>query len=446
MATVKSLSKANKTKVFRRAYVKRRLVSTGLFETDWQEISEDIKRWGTIKSEVDTFRASKFRLSTLMLKVANDDGRYNPETDDASLWFGYASRERSLVKIEAGYVDESLGADGIWVRNEFPTDTTAYVGVMSGEILLNDQNSVTLRVKPLTQVFREFPAQLLTGWTSTGITASDFIFMLRDMTDGSSNYLFRPFFGDTTSNWNVSTTTVTYSDLNTSSAKDIIDANCWQVIQKLAESENFVPYVSRSGVFNFGSKTSVTATTAWEFYGINTYNTEYGNTIKKIKNFGFKKTNYYSRVSVRYVDTDTETSYSIVEATMAVAGDNAVWNLGHRILNIENFWIPNTVTADALAQTIFDDASVIRNHLEFTTSFIPQIEILDRIEVSYDSADKSPQSRWDFNNWSPGSDELYWDDSRGDSLVMSSKAFKILSAKINLDKMECDYIVRELDN
>lgn len=447
MSTLLNQIKSPWSQVFRRAYVKRRLETTGLFETSWQEITSDVKKWGSVKAAVDAQKINRFTFSNLSIQVANNSGRYNPEDVENSLWYGYASRQRSLVKIEAGFLHATQSAAGIWTRTEFPTSSTLFTGVISGDMFASEDNSIDLNIKPLVKIFEDFPAKNLTGFTSTGITASQFVAMLRDQTDGSSNYVFRPFFGDTTTYWQIASTTQVYGDLNTSTADEVLDKNCWQILQILSESENKIPYVKRDGTFVFGDRTA-TATADFQFYGAGSFNTEYGHTIKKISKYGKKISDYYSRVQVRWHKDDTHTSFSIVEATLSVSGTNDPWNTGHRTFELENFYIATSTVALTIAQQIYDNFSSVKNHIEFTTTFVPHLELLSRIEVTFDTADRNPQSLWDYAYWdtSPSANipSLYWDDSGGDSINLNASPFMALSVEVDLDKLECRFTGRQV--
>lgn len=453
---------------FRRARIKRRSEVTGLFESDWLDITSDVKTWGKIKQEIDPARLYKFSFSNAKLVVANDDGRYNPEDNEASLWYGYLNQQRTLVQIQAGFVRHSLGSSGQWVNNELPasslydvatwdsevylwdlsTSAAQFTGVISGDITLSDKNEVVFNIKPLTSIFQEYPARNLTGWTSTGCTASQFVTMLRDQTDGSGSFVFRPFFGDTTTKWDISTTTNVYSNLNTSTAVGVIDKTCWDVIEKLAEAEDHVPYVSKEGNFRFVPRTANTTTVAFEFHGVGSFNTTYGQTIKSISSYGRKITKYYSRVNVKFVDADTATSYYTKEATFSVSGSNTPWTLGHRTLDIENFYIPNTATAQSVGDAIFTEYSALKNEITFNTSFVPQLDLLDRISIYYDPSEVRSTSLWDQNNWAEDatstSQDLIWDASRGDSIKIQGTEFKFLSIETDLDNFQNTFIAREI--
>lgn len=452
---------------FRRAKIKRRILSTGLFESDWLDISRDVRNYGKIKQEIDPARLYKFSFSNAKLVVANDEGKYNPEDNEASLWYGYLNQQRTLVQIDAGYVRHTLGSSGQWINQEIPAaslydealwdsevtlwddniSATQFTGVISGDIALSDKNEVVFNIKPLTSIFQEYPARNLTGWTSTGLTASQFVTMLRDQTDGSGSFIFRPFFGDTTANWDIASTSVVYSNLNTSTAKGVIDSTVWDIVEKLAEAEDHVPYVSKEGRFRFVAR-DATTTVAFEFHGVGSFNTTYGHTIKSISNYGRKITKYYSRVQVKFIDADTATSYFVQESAFQVSGGNNPWILGHRTYSIENFYIPNTAAAQTVANNTFNEYSDLKNEITFKTSFVPQLELLDRISIYYDPSEVRTNSLWDQNNWAADdtstSQDLVFDASRGDSIKIQGTEFKFLSIETDLETFENTFIAREI--
>jgi hypothetical protein len=460
-APIKASVKSPLSRAFKKAYIKRRLGSTGLFESDWQEITDDVKKWGKITFSTNPQRPSKFKFNNFKLVVANDEGKYNPEDDESSLWFTYANQQRTLVKIETGFLNQTLSADGIWYHDEVPgedkwdvdfwdsdafwdNDGISFHGLLQGDLILSDKNEIALGIKPLTQIFLDYPARNLVGLTSTGVTASQFMTLLRDQTDGAGAFIFRPFFGDTTSNWNIETTTNVYSDLNTSTAKDVRDKNVWQVIEKLAEAENFFPYVGQNGIFNFTSKTQST-TTAWSFFGKGSNDTEFGNTIKSIDRYGKKMTSFFSRVEVKFREEDTSTSYVVKESTLTVDPSNGPWNFGYRTFQMENVWIPTSTVAETIAQSLFDDFASLKSEIKFSTSFVPHLNILDKIDVTYDSTQPNPDSHWDINNWATASsNELVWDLSKGDAIKLVGKEFKLLSIDIDLDNFQNRFTAREL--
>lgn len=449
--------------VFRRLYIKRRNAVTGLFEDNWQEITNDVKKWGSITFETDSVRLNKFNFSGANITVANDSGRYNPSSYENSLWFGFLDRQRSLVKIEAGFFRRIKGHDGIWTRIEQPADTlwdrfiwdrhywdqtsVLFLGIISGDIDQSDDNQVVLPVKPILDVLRQYSARNLTGYTSTGMTASHFMEMIRDHQDVNGNYIFRPFFGDTTTNWEIQTTTAEYNNLNTSTAQDVIDAKVWDVVTKLAEAENFVAYVTPDGKFKFKERSANTTTAAFEFHGRGSLDQEYGHTIKKIKKFGPKISKFYSRVQVKWRDEDTSTSFAVVESTMTVSGTNNTWIYGERTYEVENIWIPSATVAQTIAQNIFNDYSALKNEIELEASFVPRISIFDRVTVTYDTSEIDPASLWDMNEWAADdtdtSTDLIFDPFSGDAISLRDEEFNTIRIQQDIDNFVTIFHGRE---
>ena len=440
MATINQLIKNPKSKVFRRAYIKRRLATTGLFEDDWIEISEDIKKWGKVATVSDAIRVNKFTPKNVKTLVSNYYGKYNSEDDESSLWYGYANQQRTLLKLEAGFKNSTLGSDGIWTTQYLPTDPSVFVGLISGELKVTNKNDLLLTSKPLTQILKDYPARNVVGFNPLGMTASEFVTLLRDQTDGAGSFIFRPFFGNTTTNWIITNTVDTYADLNTATAKGVYDKTCWEIIEKLSESENYVPYVNRQGQFVFGPNAVTSSTPSFEFFGAGTFNSEYGKTIKQVKSSGKKFSNYYSRVELKFIDDDTISSTVIKETAFQVSGDNDAWNLGMRTLKIENFWIPDTATADALATNIFNNVSSLKNEIKFVTSFVPHIDLMSNIQITHDSSEINPLTLWDNNDW----DVMEWSKDEGSAIQYNSAEANTLSVTIDLDKLECNFTGREI--
>ena len=89
---INTLIKSPSSIVFRRAYIKRRNSSDGLFESDWFDISKDVKSYGKITNQIDSARRYKFTFGNAKLSMENSSGRYNPHNDLGSLWYGYLNQ------------------------------------------------------------------------------------------------------------------------------------------------------------------------------------------------------------------------------------------------------------------------------------------------------------------------------------------------------------------
>lgn len=461
-ASLINLIKAPMSKVFRRLLIKRRSASTGLFESSWQDLSRFVKRWGQFSSSIDTPRYGDVRFDNAAIQVINIDGTFNPNDNADSFWFGYADLQRSLVRIEAGFTHQTQSAGGIWTNTEFPTTTTIFQGILSGDLFVSSRSEITLPLRPVTQVFRDYLARDVRGYTTTGMTAGAWFSRLRDHTDGSGSLVFRPFIGDgTTTNWSIASGTIDYGvgttatgndiGLNTFTSNDIYDLDCWGVSSRIAQAENYLAYVNREGNFLFQKKTA-TAAVQFEFYGLGSSPVSirtYGMTIKDVKSYGKRHSAFYSRVAVKYNRDDTSTSFVNTQTTFLIDGSNTAWNLGSRTYSIENYFLYNSANAGVIASAALTEVSSQSEEIEFSTTFIPQLNLFDRIAVTYDATDfVTSRSLWDVNDWAADdtstSQDLIWDGSRGDGIVLSAVEFKILSINMDLDNLETNFIAKRL--
>lgn len=435
---------------------------TGIYETDWQDISSYVVKWGSIKKQADSTRVNQFKFATTNITVDNSLGKFSSSDDENSMWYGYGDQQRTLVKIIVGFLYQNKTDGGIWeniainesgvwdeslwdVASYFDNEGTLFSGYISGDLNVID-NTVNIPVVPLSEAFRQFSASRL-NFYNTSLTASDFMTGLRDFQDSFGQYVFRPFFGDTTSNWEIATTTYEYTNLNTSTAADLTNKTVWDVVQTLAESENFVPMITSDGKFKFFDR-SVSTTTVFDFYGGQTFDSEYGNNIKKISYYGNRFSKYYSRVVVKYRDADTSTSYEIVDSQYRVSADSGPWTLGERTLQVQNTWIPTSTVAAIMANNLFDEYSALRKEVEFSTSFVPHLEIFDSVNITYDQAPVMGNSLWDVYNWGDTTSladpqDLIWDESPADSIKLLNEEFKLIAIDVNLDTCETKFTGRK---
>ena len=162
---------------FRRISIKRRSNTTGLYESSWFDITKYVKKWGTIQRSVDDLRLNRFVHSGFSFTVRNDTGAFNPESNPVSVWFGYMTRYRTLLKVEAGYRTDD--------ETELPDDPSLGVFIMSDEIPISAvTNTAGIQAKSLVSVFDEVIASDVIGIGATQ-TASQLVAKIRDHTDGS---------------------------------------------------------------------------------------------------------------------------------------------------------------------------------------------------------------------------------------------------------------------
>jgi len=167
-----------------------------------------------------------------------------------------------------------------------------------------------------------------------------------------------------------------------------------------------------------------------------------GTTIKKIHGYKKKLSDFYSRVEVKWNDIATSTA-TISTQTAMVVGNNSAWNYGHRTYSISNPWVATVTSAQSIANTVFAAASSTPNEIDFSTSFVPHLEVLDLVAVNYLSSEADGSNYWDLKDWaedtvSASSSDLVW--SRGDALDFQGDEFKLTSITINLDSLECRFV------
>lgn len=428
MASLPKLIRQPVCHVFRRAYIKRRSATTGKYESTWFEITEFVKNWGQAQTQTDGIRVNQFLQNGVTLRVRNDTGAFNQETDLTSLWSGYLNRYRTLIKIEAGYLDSS--------GNELPTDASLGIFIMDNELILQTEtNDVDLQCKAITSPMEEFRADEIVGITT--LTASQIVEKIRDSTDGSGNFLFREFI--TSTNWYIQSTTNIYTNVQS----QLPNLSVWELMVKLAEAETFVISPTRTGGIDFRDRNPRTATSQFSLYGhhFDRPNVISVNTTKEALN------KLYTNVRLKYLEADTTTSFISDGDPTLIDNSSTSWLYGRRNYEFENLFF-NTATAQTVVTGLLAEFSVLKMEAEITTKFIPNIEVLDRIDVSYSTFEIPLNDLWDRENWASTAavlpdDGLTWNNT-GESINWKNKEFKVLSKAHDLDRFTTKLLVREV--
>lgn len=409
--------------VFRRAYIKRRDGITAKYEANWFEITEYVKSWGSLQSAVDNVRLNKFTHSGISLKVSNNQGKFNPEYNVTSLWYGYLTRYRSLIKVEAGYVDENLV--------EYPTNPVQGIFIMTDEIPLSGRtNDTQLRGKSLMSVFDEVRVADIPNMGLTQ-TASQLIEKIRDHTDGAGNTIFRQFISAT--NWLIETTTINY---NLATSTSIGSMTCFDLLTKLAECEGNVLLINRTGQFEFRSRDAKQTTSVYTIYGLGHRDMA----LKELVEYRDSFNKYYNYFRLKYLEDDTSTSFVFAGTTTVIDPSNPSWKYGQRVYELNNTFFPNTTSAQAIVNNLFSEFSTVKEELRIETKMIPHIDILDRVTINHESARKEFESLWDYENW----DDANWSYESGENFDFVNVDFKILSRDFNLDNFTTTFNLRRI--
>jgi hypothetical protein len=411
--------------VFRRAEIRRRLATTGKLESAWTDVSEFVKRWGSFELAVDDIRLNRFTHGGLSLVVRNDSGKFNPESNGNSLWNGYLTRYKSLVRIQAGYLDED--------RNELPTDTTQGVYVLSDEIPISVRsNEATLNCLSLVSIFDEVRAVEVPG-LGAAQSASDIIARIRDHSDGSGNLIFREFI--TSTSWTIQTTTAQYTWATSGSLANV---TCWELMSKLAEAEGFVVLVNRSGGLEFRNRDERAVTPSFYLNGQGT---------PEMNIIGLDETvepldRLFNFFRLKYLQDDTSTSFVYAGTMTTVDPSSSAWKYGNRIYDFEGDFYPNTAAAQAVVDNLRANLGFVtpKQDVSLVCKFLPSVEILDRVAVTYQSFAMNGVTLWDFFDW----DLADWDSEFGENVNWTQKPFKVARKVTDLDSMTTRLKLQEL--
>lgn len=429
MSTINQLIKKSQAEVFRRAYIKRRAnTTTGSYEADWQDITNYVKKWGTIKYEMEDEQVGNFKLSGINLTMRNDDGKFNPKSDGSSIWNGYVSEYKTKFKIEAGYID----TDG----SELPTVPSLFIGVLTDDITINSKNEVNFKVQSLMSVFDDVPANLLSLTSSE--TAGGVVTKIKNLVDGNAVSIFGLYFSATA--WDIQTTTSIYTRFATTTAYG--DKSCWELIQDLAKAEGFSPWVDPNGVFHFTDKDTLTTTAEINFSGLGTRDVTYGHNIKEIESIKVGFTKAYTRIRVQINEADTATSFVSSQETWNVGDSSTSFLYGQRTYDVKNFWL-DTATAQTLADSLRTSMSQVKRDVRIRTKFMPHISTLDRSTINYyQSSENNPTpTLWGGFMWGIG---LWRGIGFADQSFKINGTFGVRSVEHDIDKFESKFFIREV--
>lgn len=421
MSLIAEINKRS-AKLFRRAYIKRRQDTDGLYESNWYDITRFVKKWGKISAAIDDVKLNEFTHSGISLTVSNDEATFNREDDDQSLWYQYLTRYRTLIKIEAGFTAD----DG----TEYPTVSSQGVFILSNEIpLRGDKNDVVLKGKALISVFDEVRASNVPGISGT-LTAYEIVEKIRDYTDGSGNYVFQQYIS--AGAWTIQSTTINYVFATTSALDDL---SCWELMGKMAESEGFVLLINREGGFEFRNRDPRTTAASFDLNGLGYRNMH----IKSIPSYKEALNKTYNYIRVKFLDEDTITSYAYAGTTTSVDASNPSWKYGQRYYEMENLFM-NTASAQTAVNALFAQFYQPMNEIEIITKFIPHLEVLDRIAIYHKSYSNIGTTLWDRFNWN----EANWGALTGENFDFIGDNYKLIARNMDLDKFENQFVFREI--
>lgn len=458
------LKRESNIDVFRRFQVRRFLYnlesapSIGSYETGWTDLSDYVKRWGVIRSSIDDVQFSNFQQPGLSMVVDNSSGIFNRPENKGSFWASSISaatqhsHERTLIRIQAGFIDPSDTSD-IPSGTTISDSPTQFVGIIKEPIQTSDSGEATIHVRSLMTILEETPASKISLATYTGTAyPSQIMVRMRDATSGTNDYIFDDFIS--TNAWNIDQgdSANTMTGFNTTT--EFSDFNCWSLAKKFAEINNYLLYIDRIGSLNFTRRTMRFSSTASVVYNSSTMvftghpfhsspqikqdsadpvapiERYFGHTIKKLTKFEIAMDRVYNTVKYKYIDADTNTSYITKEKALDINDPLSRNVFSARTLNIENPWV-NTATADNVASTLLADVSTITDRVTLNCRFFPILNLLDLAEIHYWPQTEGG-SRWD----SAFFDRDNFSSEQNQSFDFEGNLYYITALEHNLDTLE----------
>ena len=386
-------------------YIKRR-DTDGNFETDWlradnYKLYDRVTNWGSVKMSIDDYtgRIGAFNCSNLTMTVRNDDGLFNVETDERSLWHEYLNRKFTKVKVDVGYLD----ADDVEVGVE-----TIFEGVIN-KVTINDQQTATMEILSYQTILQKYDISDLSMTGSKTINAIITLIMNQTKITNFIPYVVP----DVEVNATITDTA-------------LITDTYWDVLKDLAFKSDSVPLVYGSS-FKMISRTA-TGGTVWEFKGKGSANSD----IYKINSYDDEGAD---RVRVFWT----------VEGT-AVTAKSTDTTLLKKYLNE-----PETINLDdvdagdrqAIVNALLAEWEKPKPIMDFTTRFlINQVKPLDIVSTTIEG-EVVPSNTFTWGAWVWG-DGSVWGKRVGSINMGTAVLWKVLSVSKNINtwsnKVKLEYI------
>lgn len=407
--------------IFRAAGVQFRSAATGKYTGEWVDITPFVKRWGTIEQAIDDVRFNRFTDRGCSLVVNNDTGEFNHHSNASSLWYGYLTRYRTKLRVQAAYYDTDLS-------QTVPSTPTLGIFILDQEIgIQSGNNDVYLRGSSIKSVFDDAQATDIGGVFNTTLTADAIIGRIRDQSDGAGNFVFREFITSTA--WSITTATNPYY-LTTDLA---LNLSVWDLMDKLAETEGYVVLINRTGGLEFRPRGARQAASQLSFYGQNFPRPN----IIRITDQKEAWDKHYNLYRLKYLTAETSTSYVSAGTVTAVNSSNPSWLFGAKAYEFDNFFAANTSTAQTIVNNLYSMASSIPVDVEYEATFVPGLEVMDRIDLSYRSYDLANNALWDVMIW----DTDKWGEE-GANFDLNSTSCYLTGVRSDLDSMKTSFTAR----
>jgi len=469
---------------FKTVSMKRRLlvpIAGEYFETDWLDVSDYVLDISAITWNIDDAELNEFTQGDFTLTLVSRLQEFSPETNPGSFFSGYLTRHKTKIKISAGYTDIETGTSysydvGVGFINadeiNIESDSTITIPCINPTMIFDEQtaediNDGTLaggtvttetdfRLRDAAASFDEHYIDLevtnVTTGESTKITnyvdgtqlmLQDDIFSLGDVysfegqirwwrsqtitqlvqklydLQKDTNYVFHPFLdGSSISPGN---------DITVDLA-DFTGMTCREALGKLAEISNSCWYINGDWELVFRDREPAGAS-VYSFTNQGMYvnilgASAYNDGLKKVKN--------------RATWKDTLPLLIVEETGWQIGDDSSSWKYGVREYEFDNPFITDSTLQTTICTAFLQEFSISREEIILHTKFIPHLELLDPVTVTYVGvAAKNPGYFWNKFYWNKG----YWTGRIG-GIQIQERAMKIIKLVYNVMDFTCDFKMR----
>ena len=414
----------------RRCSIKR-IQDDGTYETDWYDITPYVSQWGIYQtSMLDNIFANQFQIENIKMVFDNSNRYFNSENDFSSLFYTFKQRYRTKFKIESFlYDDDDTEVSGL-----------TFYGILLTQPETRDDNKITFDISHILKVLQLYPA---TGIAVTASTTAGLVDRLVKKEVNSVRLFDRYFEGaDDSEKYQINS-----SGAYTVSAPNISDTETvWDAITRYSAYQGSFPYVNQSGNFIWEDRTATVAT-QWIFNGAGSfYDNDYGVTLRDGVSEIEDINNQFSRASL------THATGTYTKETSWTPGDGSVTDKYGEV-TFDNWPGDNTELTSGEATTIVDafhtSYSPLKKRWWLPATFIPHLNIKDRIEINYIGEEKAENPfRLGFSALAPSGDRNAsgYDvlGSKSGALRIDEQEAVIIRIMVNLDDHLTLFEVKEI--
>lgn len=328
------LSRSNIQLKFR-LYFKRLLVSTGLYETEWVEITPYVVQFPAVsKSMGDNIALSEYLVASSRIVLDSTMRTFADSSDPLSAFFignGYLSRYKTKYKLSTFIIEDD--------DTELNVDNNFYIS--SGEPQTGFNNAVTISVQDMLYVLKTESAD---GTALTG-DVDNMISQVLEIEDGSGNRIFDRFCEGAidADRYVIPSSSVTVDGFTVADQESVFDT-----IKKLCTFIDGYIFFNTDGNFEVKVNRDATASSQWTFNAYAAKN-DYGVNVSEISmTDGTSK--IYNTSVIKYGAT---LASSVSSTTSFTVGDGSARDIhGQKIFTADFKEVTTAPVAQAIADIV----------------------------------------------------------------------------------------------